>query len=103
MDVKDLILSRRSIRKYKEDLVETEKINLLLEAACSAPSACNKKPYEIYVITDNNKLELLNKSGRFTRIPSPLKIVVCGNMEKVLPREFGNYWIQDASAVTQNI
>lgn len=103
MDAKEMILSRRSIRKYTDEIVEDEKINLLLEAACSAPSACNRKPYEIFVIMEGERLLKLNKCGRFTNIPSKLKIVVCGNLKKALPRSFADYWIQDASAVTQNI
>lgn len=103
MDIKEFILSRRSIRKFKEFKVEKEKIDLLLEAACSAPSACNKKPYQLYIITDETKLGLLNKCGRFTNISSPLKIVVCGDMKKALPKSMADYWIQDASAVVENI
>ena len=103
MDIKELILSRRSIRKFQDKKVEKEKLDLLLEAACSAPSACNRKPYQIYVITDEEKLELLTNSGRYTKMTSPLKIVVCGDMKKTLPRSMAEYWIQDASAVVENI
>lgn len=103
MNIKDLILSRRSIRKFKDKKVEEEKIELLLEAACSAPSACNKKPYEIYVVTDEEKLDLLSKSGRYTKMHSPLKVVICGDLKKALPQSMADYWIQDASAVVENI
>ena len=103
MDIKELILSRRSIRKFQDKKVEKEKLDLLLEAACSAPSACNRKPYQIYVITDEEKLELLTNSGRYTKMTSPLKIVVCGDMKKTLPRSMAEYWIQDASSVVENI
>ena len=103
MDIKEAILSRRSIRKFTDEIIEEDKIQILLEAACAAPSACNRKPYEIYVITEEQTLTKLNKCGRFTNMPSKLKIVVCGNLDKALRREFADYWIQDASAVTENI
>ena len=45
MEVKDALLKRRSIRKFKEDKISEELINELLIAAMSAPSACNKKPW----------------------------------------------------------
>ena len=35
------IVDRRSILKYKNKIVEPEKIELFLEAARLAPSACN--------------------------------------------------------------
>ena len=102
MDTKTAILTRRSIRKFTEEKVSDELIEQILEAGCSAPSACNRKPYEIYVITNEEKLEQLNKSGRFTNMPSQVKIVVCGDLDKALPKDFAEYWIQDASAVIHN-
>ena len=103
MEITEAILSRRSIRKYTDQAISNELIEQIVEAGCSAPSACNKKPYEIYVVTNEEKLVKLNKSGRFTNMPSKLKIVVCGNKKKALPFGMGEYWIQDASAVTQNM
>jgi nitroreductase len=43
-DVLNLLKSRRSIRKYKNQPVEKEKIQKCLEAAQWAPSALNKQP-----------------------------------------------------------
>lgn len=103
MDAKEAILSRRSIRKFKSDKVSDELIYQLLEAGYNAPSACNKKPYKILVISNEDLLYKLDKSGRFTNMHSPLCIVVCGDMKKTLPLGMGDYWIQDASAVTENI
>ena len=103
MDTYTAILSRRSIRKFKQDKISDEIIDKLLEAGYNAPSACNRKPFIIYVIKNEEKLELLNKSGRFTNMPSPLIILVCGDLNKALPKSFKDYWIQDASAVTENI
>ena len=103
MDTYTAILSRRSIRKFKQEKVSDELIDKLLEAGYNAPSACNRKPFIMYVIENQEKLELLNKSGRFTNMPSPLIILVCGDLNKALPKGFKDYWIQDCSAVTQNI
>lgn len=99
----NIILERRSIRKYTNERVSREEIEKLIEAAYSAPSACNKKPFKIYVITNEEVLNKLDKSGRYTNMHSPLIIVVCGDMKKALPRYLKEYWIQDASAVSQNI
>lgn len=52
MDVLELLLSRRSIRKYKSTLVEEEKIQQCLEAARWAPSASNKQPWEFIIVKD---------------------------------------------------
>lgn len=103
MEVKEALLKRRSIRKFKEDKISEELINELLIAAMSAPSACNKKPWEFFVITNEEKLQELKKASRFARYDAPLAIVVCGNLSKTLPLQLSTYWIQDCSAATQNI
>lgn len=103
MEVKDALLKRRSVRKFKEDKVSEEIINELLHAAMSGPSACNKKPWEFYVITNEEKLEEIRKASLFARFKSPLIIVTCGNLSKALPMQLADYWIQDVSAATENI
>ena len=52
MELEQVILTRRSVRQYEEKPVEREKINLCLEAARLAPSACNSQPWEFIVIDD---------------------------------------------------
>ncbi|OGR43711.1 MAG: hypothetical protein A2X35_08605 [Elusimicrobia bacterium GWA2_61_42] len=47
-----LAAARRSIRKYKPVPVEKEKLDLCLEAARLAPSACNAQPYKFIVISE---------------------------------------------------
>ena len=103
MNAKEVILKRRSIRKFKQDKIDKALIDQLLEAGCAAPSACNKRPYAIYVITNEELLERLNESSRFSDMRSPLSIVVAADMERTLPRQYRDYWIQDCSAVTENI
>ncbi len=44
--------ARRSIRKYKAVPVEREKLDLCLEAARLAPSACNAQPYRFIVLDE---------------------------------------------------
>ena len=69
----------------------------------SGPSACNKKPWQFYVVKNEKKLEELKSASRFTKISAKLAIVVCGDLAKALPLKFSQYWIQDCSAATENI
>lgn len=103
MIMSDPILERRSIRKYKEKNVPKELIDKLLEAACAAPSACNRRPVDLFAVTNAEKLEELSASGRFTKMKSPLVIVVVGNLGRALPLQLADYWIHDAAAASQNI
>ena len=97
------ILKRRSVRKFKKEPVPMELIDSLLEAAMAAPSACNRKPVDFYVITDEGKLKEISKAGLFTRMEAPLIIVVVGNLGRALPMQMADYWIHDAAAASENI
>ena len=102
MTLKEIMYARRSIRKFKEDKVKEEDIKYLLELAMSAPSACNRMPWEFYVI--ENK-EILDKfyTIRPMRYKAPLAIVVCGNKDRMLKEHLAEYFIQDCSAAIENI
>lgn len=97
------IFKRRSVRKFKAAPVELDMIESLLEAAAAAPSACNKRPLDFYVITDEEKLHELSMCGRFTRMKAPLIIIVVGNLGRALPLQLSDYWIHDAGAASENI
>jgi len=103
MEVKDALLTRRSVRKFTEQEISAEIIDELLHAAMSGPSACNCRPWEFYVVTNPEKLEALLTASHYSKIKSPLAIVVCGNLSKALPLQLASFWIQDCSAATENI
>ena len=103
MTLEELMLKRRSVRKYKDAPVPDELIDKLLHYGMSGPSACNRCPWEFYVVTNKDILDKIVESGRFTKHHSPLKIVVCGNTDNFLPRDFVGYWIQDCSSAIENI
>ena len=103
MELKDVLLKRRSVRKFTGEAVSKEHIEELLHAAMSGPSACNMKPWEFYVVSNTTKLKELQSASKFTKMTAPLAIIVCGNLSKALPMQFSEYWIQDCSAATENI
>ena len=103
MELKEVLLKRRSVRKFTDEPVSDEMIEELLHAAMSGPSACNKKPWEFYVVTNETKLEELKGASKFSKMSSKLAIVVCGNLLHALPLQMASYWIQDCSAAIENI
>ena len=103
MEVKEALLKRRSVRKFKDEPVSDEMINELLHAAMSGPSACNKRPWEFYVVTKEDKLKELKSASMFTKISAKLAIIVCGNLSNALPKQMAEYWVQDCSVATENI
>lgn len=54
------ILSRRSIRTYKEEQISDADLNLVLEAAKFAPSGSNSQSWHFTVVQNKEKLEQLN-------------------------------------------
>jgi nitroreductase len=46
----ETIMARRSVRKYKEQPVEREKLKLIAECGINAPSGMNKQPWEVRVV-----------------------------------------------------
>ena len=103
MELKEALLKRRSVRKFTDDKVTDEQINELLHAAMSGPSACNKTPWEFYVIKNSEKLSAVKKASLFSRFNSSLVIVVAGNTSRALPAPITEFWIQDCSAAVENI
>lgn len=103
MELKEALINRRSVRKFTAEGVDKEMIEQLLEAAMSGPSACNRTPWEFFVVTNEEKLKELRDASRFTKMNAPLAIVVCGNLSRALPLQLAEFWIQDCSAATENI
>ena len=92
-----LLENRRSIRKFKSKAVETEKIDLLVEAALRSPSSRGFNPWEFVVITDAELIQQLAKSktaGSSWMGKAPLAFVVCGDPEK------SDVWVEDTSIAT---
>jgi nitroreductase len=52
MEFSELVVKRRSIRKFKADAIAEQLINKVLEAGRWAPSAGNFQPWRFVVITD---------------------------------------------------
>lgn len=76
MSFLELAKKRCSIRKFKKDKVEKEKIDQILEAGRLAPTAVNKQPQRIVVIDNLQVAEKLKEVTPYT-FSAPIFIVVC--------------------------
>lgn len=103
MNIREAIYNRRSVRKFKDQIISDEIIEELLKDAMAAPSACNKKPWEFYVIKDKDIQEKLKKAIMYGNYNSNIMIVVAGNTNVSLTKESNDFWIQDCSAAIENI
>ena len=103
MELKAVMMKRRSVRRFTEEPVSREQTETLLHHAMSGPSACNARPWEFFIVTRPETLEALRDAGRYTKHKAPLMIVVAGNMKKALPMQLRDFWIQDCSAAMENL
>ncbi|MBB6214368.1 nitroreductase [Anaerosolibacter carboniphilus] len=58
------ILSRRSIRAFKDEQIKTEELQLILEAGQFAPSAMNGQPWHFTVVQNKELLHKINEACR---------------------------------------
>lgn len=48
----DLLMKRRSIRKFKDVHIEADKLEKLVKSVLLAPSGSNQRPWEFVFVTD---------------------------------------------------
>jgi len=65
----DLVQARYSCRAYRTDPIPPEQVELCLEAARLAPSACNKQPWRFAVVTDTEKRQEIVRDGFLGGLP----------------------------------
>jgi nitroreductase len=94
----ELVKKRRSVRDFSPRAVEREKIELCLEAARLAPSACNGQPWRFLVFDQPEKKSdlcraassgIYRTSGFISR--APVIIVALSLRGKILPDLAGRF------------
>jgi nitroreductase len=101
----ETIMTRTSIRDFQNKPVEEEKVETMLRAAMAAPTAVNKQPWRFIVIKEKKTLKAISENFNSMKMAekAPLAIVVCGDLKATLDGEGADYWVQDASAATENL
>ncbi len=94
MEFSELIRNRYSVRAYKPDPVEEEKLMAVLEAARLAPTASNRQPFQLIVIhTKGREEELSRIYDREWFVQAPLIIGACGLRGEVWKGEHGRDYL----------
>jgi nitroreductase len=89
MEYSELIASRYSVRAYRSEPVDEDKLRRVLEAARLAPTACNRQPFQIIVIhTREREKELSRIYHQPWFVQAPLILCAVG-----LPRQS---WVRSA-------
>lgn len=105
------ILSRTSIRRFSGEKLTEEEMETLLRAAMSAPSSMNLQPWHFIIIDDKALIEKMIEILPYAKMlrESGYGIMVCGDtsvydhVNSQGKEDSTLYWIQDASAASENI
>ena len=93
-DFKDLVQMRRSHRKFTDEELTEEQVQLILRAALMSPTSKGRRAWHFIVVDDKDDLAKLadakEKFAQFVK-DAPLAIVVAGD-----PQE-NECWIEDGS------
>ncbi len=102
MDAIQAVMTRRSIRSYKQEDVSEDMVQKLLQAAMNAPSAGNEQPWHLVVIRERRILDAVPAFHPYSKMlkQAALGIAVCGDLSLEV---YKGFWVQDCSAATQNM
>jgi len=77
VELSDVIASRRSIRKFREENISADTVRLLLDAARLAPSGSNLQPARFIVAQSSTAKEALSRYTPYKFIVKASVIFVC--------------------------
>jgi len=109
------IKERRSVRNFKKDPIEEEKISQLLESIRWSPSWANTQCWEIVLVRDPNIKKELQETlpkgnpARDAVYKAPILFVICAQLRKAgyykgsAPTKFGDWFMFDLGIATQSL
>lgn len=102
MDTIQAIMTRRSIRQFTDAPVSSDDVTTMLRAGMAAPSAGNEQPWEFIVIRDRDTMQRIANVHPYAKMTAeaPVGILIAGDKSR---EKHKGFWVQDASAATQNI
>jgi nitroreductase len=106
MEYSELIAARYSVRAYRPDPVEDEKLRAVLEAARLAPTADNRQPFQLVVMRTAGRAEEIGRIyPRPWFVQAPLVIAVCAISSQAWVRESDrfNAHLIDAAIVADHL
>lgn len=94
MDFHQLLIDRRSIRRYTDEKIDPEQVKLILEAGLLSPTSKSSRAWHFVVVEDPEMLVRLSEckpTGAAPLARCPLAVVVAVDATATEP------WIEDAS------
>lgn len=111
MQFSEVLKTRRSVRTFEPKPVGDEELEYLLDAAASAPSACNHQPTAFVVVRDPERLAAIGRpnttdDGKWINrwlAKAPVIAVVCGDRGATAPHHGVDFWQIDAAIAAEHL
>lgn len=87
MEFEKLIADRYSVRKFKEEHLEKEVIDKILDAGHKAPTGCNYQPQRILVLNTDAAMKKLSECTK-CHFGAPAAMLVCYNEDETWIRSY---------------
>ena len=94
MELMDIILKRRSVRRYTDEEIPEKTLEKIVQAGLLAPTSRNLKPCDFCVVTDRETLKKLSRAksaGAGMLADCAAAVAVFGDAEKA------DTWVEDCS------
>ena len=77
----ELAKDRFSVRKFLDQPVREQDLDLILEAGKLAPTACNNQPQKVFVLTSDEDLATIDRLTK-CRFGAPTVLLICYDEER---------------------
>jgi len=100
-DLLQMMLQRRSVRKYTGEAIPEDKIKLILQAGLASATSKNRKPWEFVVVQEKETLQTLAKcrAGAAKMLETAGCAIVVFGDTSVTP----DVWVEDCSIAMSNM
>ncbi len=101
----ETILSRKSVREFRQGEIGNDTLDLIIRAGMSAPTAVDRRPWEFILIKDKSTLGKLAAELPYAKMAAHASagLVVAGDTNRQWGGADSEFWVQDCSAATENI
>jgi nitroreductase len=95
MDTLEAIRKRRSIRRYKNEVVSKEDLEAIVDAGRLAATGSNRQPWDFVIVTEKSMIINFKVSCVWIAEASAVIVVVMDPKSR--------WWVEDGAAAIENI
>ena len=95
MDTLEAIRNRRSIRRYKNEVIPKADLETIVDAGRLAATGSNQQPWDFIVVTAKPMIANLKVSGAWIEHASAVIVVVMDPKSR--------WWVEDGAAAIENM